>query len=410
MRHIAQVVTRAGALVAVIAGLLGAAAVQAQVAMPDATQMSGIPLPAPELTTGSLSVRVVRERMGNNIAGQSVSVTSNGTTKTATTDAEGRAEFSGFTPGAAVIATAEVDGEILVSQEFPLPARGGVRVALVAGATAAAAKERQAAEAAAKEPARQGVVVIGGESRLVFEFQSDVLTGFYILEIVNNARTPIDPGEPLDIPLPDDITSPTLMEGSSRQATLRGNTVRITGPFAPGTTSVQVGFSIPDHGSTYTLNQKWPAAFEQVFVAAEKIGDMSVESTQLPKIETINAEGGKTFVLASGGRLAAGDTLAVTLRNLPAHSRIPRYTAVGLGALILVAGLFLAFTPGKTARTTRQEERARLLRELVAIEERRRAGRPKAKDAERRPLLTTELERVLATLDEAPGGGQGAAA
>jgi hypothetical protein len=46
----------------------------------------------------------------------------------------------------------------------------------------------------------------------------------------------------------------------------------------------------------------------------------------------------------------------------------------------------------------------------VAIEERRRAGRPKAKDAERRPLLTAELERVLATLDEAPGGGQGAAA
>jgi hypothetical protein len=410
MRHIAQVVTRAGALVVVFACLLGTTAVRAQVAMPDATQMSGIPLPAPELTTGSLSVRVVRERMGNNIAGQSVSVTSNGTTKTATTDAQGRAEFSGFTPGATVVATAEVDGEILVSQEFPLPARGGVRVALVAGATAAAAKERQSAEAAAKEPARQGIVVIGGESRLVFEFQSDVLTGFYILEIVNNARTPIDPGEPLDIPLPDDVTSPTLMQGSSRQATLRGNTIRITGPFAPGKTDVQVGFSIADHGTTYTLNQKWPAAFEQVFVAAEKIGDMSVESAQLPKIETINAEGGKMFVLASGGRLAAGDTLTVTLQNLPAHNRIPRYVAVGLGALILLAGLFFAFTPGKTERATLEEERARLMRELVAIEERRRAGRPKARDGERRPLLTAELERVLATLDEAPGGGQGAAA
>ena len=236
MRHIDQVVIRA-ALGVVIACLVGTAAMQAQVAMPDASQMSGVPLPAPELTAGSLSVRVVRERMGNNIAGQSVSVTSNGTTKTATTDAQGRAEFSGFTPGATVVATTEVDGEILVSQEFPLPARGGVRVALVAGATAAAAKERQAAEAAAKEPARQGIVVIGGESRLVFEFQSDVLTGFYILEIVNNARTPIDPGEPLDIPLPSDVTSPTLMEGSSRQATLRGNTVRITGPFAPGKTT-----------------------------------------------------------------------------------------------------------------------------------------------------------------------------
>ena len=36
---------------------------------------------------------------------------------------------------------------------------------------------------------------------------------------------------------------------------------------------------------------------------------MSVASPQLPTIETINAEGGKMFVLASGGRLTAGDTL-----------------------------------------------------------------------------------------------------
>jgi hypothetical protein len=46
----------------------------------------------------------------------------------------------------------------------------------------------------------------------------------------------------------------------------------------------------------------------------------------------------------------------------------------------------------------------------VAIEERRRSGKPKPKDGERRPALVAELERVMATLDEAPGGGQGAAA
>jgi hypothetical protein len=283
-------------------------------------------------------------------------------------------------------------------------------VALVAGATAAAAKERALAEAAAKEPARQGVVVIGGESRLVFEFQSDVLTGFYILEIVNNARTPIDPGSPLDIPLPPDVTSPTLLEGSSRQATLRGNSVRVTGPFAPGVTSVQIGFSVADHGTTYTLKQQWPAAFEQVFVAAEKVGEMSIVSPQLPKIETLNAESGKVFILASGARLAPGEELSLTLENLPAHSRVPRYTALAVAAAILFVGLFFAFTPGKDERITLEEERVRLFRELVAIEERRRSGRVKTKDAERRLLLTAELERVLATLDEAPGGGQGAAA
>jgi len=51
------------------------------------------------------------------------------------------------------------------------------------------------------------------------------------------------------------------------------------------------------------------------------------------------------------------------------------------------------------------------MRELVAIEDRRRAGKPRPKDAERRPALMVELERVFAALDdEAPGGGQGAAA
>jgi len=410
MRHLAEPVIRPGVLALVLVALLGGAAVRAQVAMPEASQMSGIPLPAPELAVGTLSVRVVRERMGNNIAGQSVSVTSAGQTRTATTDAQGRAEFTGYAPGSTVVATTTVDGEVLLSQDLTIPSRGGIRVALVAGATAAATKEREAAAAAAKEPARQGIVVIGGDSRLVFEFQNDVLTGFYILEIVNNARTPIDPGAPLDIPLPADATSPTLMEGSSRQATMRGSTVRVTGPFAPGVTSVQIGFSIPDNSSTYTLRQKWPTAFEQMFVAAEKIGDMKVESSQLPKVETLNAEGGKVFLLASGGRLAAGEEMVVTLTNLPSHNMVPRWTAVGLAAVIILGGLWFALTPSKTERDTLEEERARLMRELVAIEERRRSGRPKAKDAERRPLLTAELERVLASLDEAPGGGQGAAA
>ena len=274
MRHIAQVLgTPAWALAALVACGLSAPAALAQVAMPDAGQMSGIPLPAGELPIGTVSVRVVRERMGNNIVGQSVSVTGSGQTKTGSTDAQGRAEFTGFPAGSTVVATTTVDGEVLVSQELTVPSQGGVRVALVAGASAAAAKERAAADAAAKEPPRQGVVVIGGESRVIFEFQNDVFTVFYILEIVNNARTPIDTGGPLDIRLPSDVQSPSLMEGSTTQATVRGDTVRVTGPFAPGVTSVQIGFSLPDVGTNVTLRAAWPAAFERPFVAVEKIGD-----------------------------------------------------------------------------------------------------------------------------------------
>jgi len=404
------------ALFVTVAGLLAGGVLDprpalAQVAMPDAAQMSGIPLPAAELAVGTVSVRIVRERMGNNIAGQSVSVTFNGQSKTGTTDAQGRAEFSGYAPGDTVVATATVDGEVLFSQEITMPSRGGIRVALVAGASAAAAKERAAAEAAAKEPPRQGVVVIGGDSRIIVEFQSDVLTVFYILEIVNNARTPIDVGAPLEFTLPPGAASPSLMEGSSTQASVRGESVLVSGPFAPGVTSVQIGFSLPDHASRVTLRQRWPAAWERPFVAVEKIGDMQLQSAQLSGVENFNADGGKVFLLGNGGRLAAGDELVVDIINLPAHDMTPRWTAVGIAALIVLAGLYLAFAPAaKPERAALLDEKARLMRDLVAMEERRRAGKPKPKDAERRPAVMAELERVLAALDEAPGGGEGAAA
>lgn len=383
--------------------------VRAQVAMPDASQLSGVPLPAPELAVGTISVRLVRERMGNNVTGHDVSVTASGRTQTAVTDAQGRAEFGGFAPGTTVVASATVDGEMLVSEELLVPERGGVRVALVAGVAEAAARERAAAEAAAREPARQGVVVLGGQSRVIIEFQNDVLTVFYLLDITNNARTPIDPGQPLDIVLPSVATNPSLMEGSSRQATLRDNTVRIAGPFAPGVTNIQIGYSVPDHPADWTLRQRWPAAFEQMFVAAEKVGDMRLVSELLPAQDVVTSDSGKVFLLASGGRLAADEEMVLTLADMPAHDMRPRWLAVGLALVMLAVGLLVAFRPARAPeRASLESERARLMRELVAIEERRRAGTPKARDAERRPALVADLERVLAGLDEAPGGGQAA--
>ena len=81
-----------------------ASPVLAQVAMPDATQMSGLPLPAGDLPNGAVTVRVVRERMGNNLAGQTVTLTGGGQTKSGITDAQGRAQFDGFATGTTVTA------------------------------------------------------------------------------------------------------------------------------------------------------------------------------------------------------------------------------------------------------------------------------------------------------------------
>ncbi len=118
--------------IAVLAALLATPAV-AQ--MPDLSQMNGRSLPAPDAPSGSATVRVMRETLGNNVVGQDVTLTdaSGAVVGTRKTDGAGRAAFDGLRPGTAYTAVAVVSGERLVSQPFTQPSSGGVRVVLVAG-------------------------------------------------------------------------------------------------------------------------------------------------------------------------------------------------------------------------------------------------------------------------------------
>ena len=375
--------------------------VSAQVNMPDPTAIAGTPLPAPELPDRTVTVRVVRERMGNNVAGQAVTLRVGSDTRTGKTDEQGRAQFDGLAAGTPVQATAIVDGETLTSQEFPVPARGGVRVALIAGIAAAAAKEKSEAEAAAKMPARPGSVEIGPESRIIIEYQDDNLTVFYLLEVINNARTPIDIGGPLLLELPTGAAGAAMMQGSSPNASAQGDKVTITGPFPPGKTIAQVGFSLPKAGANYELRQTWPAPLAQVFVGMEKIGNMEVSSPQLTSVEERNTDG-QPFIMATGPRLNAGDTLVLQLNNLPAHSNTPRNAVLIAVVVIFALGGWFAFSPARAHAAQDAKllaRREKLMSELVALE-RRRQLKPFS-DAEEAKLqrVTAELERVMAELD-----------
>jgi hypothetical protein len=379
----------------------------AQVAMPDASQLSGVPLPAPELPSGTITVRVVRERMGNNISGQLVTLRVAGAVRTATTDAQGRVQFDKLPAGAAVEAEAVVNGEELKSQAFTIPDRGGIRVALVAGIATAAAEERAAADAAAKEPPRRGVVEFGGESRIIFEYQNDVLNGFYLFEVVNNARTPIDTGGPLLIELPRGAAGASTLEGSSTQVSVRGEHVTVTGPFAPGKTPVQVGFSLPNTGASLTIRQQLPAALDQVFVAAEKVGPMQLSSPQLRETREITSDG-QVFLMGNGDRVNAGDTLVIELSGLPARSPVARYAVLGLALTMLLVGLGIGAGGGGAdgaADAKLVARRDRLMGELVALERRRRTRPLPPPDEARRQKLMSDLERAWAALDRTPGPG-----
>lgn len=383
----------------------------AQVAMPEASAIAGNPLPAPELPDATVSVRVVRERMGNNVAGHPVALRVGGTDRSVVTDDQGRAQFGGIAAGTLVQATTTVDGEVLTSQEFTVPGRGGVRVALIAGIQAVAAAERAAAEAGAREPARPGIVEFGAESRVILEFQNDTLTLFYLLDVVNNARTPIDIGGPLLVELPTGASGAAMLQGSSPQASVLGDRLTITGPFPPGTLSAQVGFSLPNAGASLALTQKWPAAVAQVFVAVEKIGPMQMVSAQLTDIRETQTEGG-VFLMGTGGRLNAGDTLTVNLSGMPAASHTARDAGVAIVLLIIGVGAWLAMTPDaarKELGVTLLARRERLMTELVALERKRRQKGLSAQDEARVERLTRALEGVLASLDQAPDASDEAA-
>lgn len=400
------------------AALLGAAlgappAAIAQQQMPDASQMAGRPLPAPELEAGVVSVRVVRERLGNNIANQPVTLKTPDRLLTATTDAQGRAQFTGVAPNTVVTAETVVDGETLTSQSFPVPAQSGVRVALVAGLAAASARERVVAEEGARQPARSGVVVLGGESRIIIEFQDDNLQVFYLLDFVNAARTPIDTGGPLVLDLPEVATGASTMQGSSSLAMLQGNRLRVTGPFPPGTTSVQVGFRVPYRGDSVTLAQVWPAPFEQLFVAAEKVGRLEMSSPQFDEQREANANG-TPFLMATGGRINPGQPLTLTLSGLPHHSTLMRDVGVATGVLLLIGGLCAGVwaRPARAGHTADLHKRkTKLFADLLSLEEQRRRGRiDDERYVTRRETLMQQLERVMGELDRDPTGGTAATA
>ena len=385
---------------------LGASAASGQVNMPDPSAIAGVPLPAPELPNATVSVRVVRERMGNNVANQEVILNVGSTPHKATTDEQGRAQFTGIAPGTIVQATTTVEGEVLTSQQFSVPATGGVRVALIAGIATAAAREKAAAEAAAREPARPGVVEIGPESRVVIEFQDDTLTVFYLLEIDNNARTPIDTGGPLLIELPTGAAGASVLQGSSPNVVVQGDVLTITGPFPPGKTVAQVGFTLPQAGESIAIRQKWPAAMAQVFVGVEKIGAVQMSSPQLTDTREMTTEQGAVFIMGTGGRINRDQELVINLSGIPAHSRTSRNVVLALAALIFAIGAWFAFTPPKTPASQEQKLRARrekLLTDVVALERKRRHKPLSAGEDAKLQKAIAELERLTAELDSTAG-------
>jgi hypothetical protein len=386
--------------------------------MPDPSLINGRAIPASDLANGTVTVRVVREAIGNNMPGQQVRVVVGRTIQTATTDEQGRAEFKTLPRGADAVAEVVVEGETLRSQPFSVPTSGGLRVILVAGIAKATERKKQEEAAAAAAPAVKGTIVLGSNTRTLVQFRDDAIDVYYILEIINSARSRVDIGGPLVIELPREARGAATLEGSSPSATVANGRLVVTGPFASGTTSVQVGFRLLSSSGELTLTQPWPVALQRVVVGVQQLDGVKVSSPQFTATNEVPTGDGTVFILGNGPALPAGATTTVTISGLPFHSSTPRTVALGLAGGIAALGVWLSVT-GLTGRRNAHQalvaRRNTLLGQLTQLESKRRAGTiDPASYATRRQRLLSELERIYGELDEAgagpEGGGEGVAA
>lgn len=332
MRRLAIVV----GIALTIALTVGPAPVAAQGGMPNFKEMSGAVLPVADIPAGTVSVRLFKGGPDKPIAGHGVEMIVDGKTRSLTTDADGRATVSGLTRGARVKAVAVVDGERLESQDAVV-ADSGLRILLVATDGPAASS------AAPGTPAVTGVVTLGPESRIIAELQNDDLTVFYVMQIVNGGAAPVDIGGPLVFQLPREARGATMMDGSSPQATANGTRVTVTGPFAPGITTVQAGFTLPYSGDTAVIDLKAPAAWPQVAVLVQQFGGMTLRSAQLATTQSVT-EQGTPLIVGTGPALKAGDALRLEISGLPHRAAWPRDLALTLAAALVAAGLWGAVT------------------------------------------------------------------
>ena len=382
----------------------------AQFQMPDPKQMAGIPRPVNDLPDASISVRLIRGQLSNNISSHAVELHfANGRVIKVNTDDAGRAQFDKVPPGV-VKASADVDGEHLESQEFEAPKQGGIRLMLVATDKNAAATKPAAPEA----PAVTGKITLSENSRIVFEPGDEDVAVYYILELVNTTTNPVTPDPPFVFDMPKGAQGTTLLDGSSSIARTNGAHVSLAGPVPPGKTIIQLVAEMPVDSGALDITQTFPASMDRLSVLVKKVGETKLTSPTIERQQEFPNDG-QVVIGAMGGTIPAGKPIELHLTDLPHHSAAPRYTALSLAGVVVLVGVFVATRKQEAGavdaeRTRLVTRREKLFGELVKVERERRGGRQDERSAARREELMAQLEHVYGALDDADPDRAGATA
>ena len=344
--------------------------------------MSGLPLPDGELPDGTISVRVIRGQLANNVTDHPVDLHQGDIVTTATTDANGRATFLTLNPGVEVYAVTELDGQRIQSQRFGVPGRGGVRLMLVGAADPTVLGEARRAGICdvwerVVDPDRAGR---GNRRGLLPARRAQHGPGPGRAGGADRLRRAARGGgghRAAGVVAPDD-------RGGVARRVARDRFHRAPARFALGTV-------LPYTSGSLAVSQRFPANLEALVMMVEKWGTMDVASAQISRRGDLSAEesGGAPYLLAGGPLIAAGEPLAFELTGLPHHNRMPTNLALAVAFGMLAIGTWGAFAPASSAgpgptatrRRAAEARKEKLFADLVKVERQRRARKDRVDQA-----------------------------
>ena len=172
------------------------------------------------------------------------------------------------------------------------------------------------------------------------DYSGERLNIYYALEIMNSTATLVDIGGPLVVDLPAEARGAGIMEGSTPQAKVIGGRLTVLGPFAPGTTKVNLAYALRYDGPTAHLEQRWPVEAATFGIFALKTGSLDLVSTQLTSKQS-SVQQGQPLVIGILPALPKDQPLVVDITGLPHHAAWPRNVALGSASTIAVLGLWV---------------------------------------------------------------------
>lgn len=193
-------------------------------AMPNLRMISGKPLPDAGMAAGTVSVRLARKTLQNPAAGlEVVAITKNAggdaRKRTGKTDDGGRVLFEGLAVGDEFHAEVKVDGELVKTDTFTIPAQGGVRTMLIAGLGAAPAGGEPEAPAAAPAAGGAESSFALGSTTGSAKPEASLAKGVLEVKVVDEGGRAV-PGQPITLGAVDQTNKVT-----TRHATTDGQGV-----------------------------------------------------------------------------------------------------------------------------------------------------------------------------------------